>query len=131
MWVLISVFVVSVKRQVEPERGAEFPPRVRRSAAGGSDGGHFLTVFADFVAVASVISATNLDIRIAHCELVGFTDGVRESAQSWRDPLLDLKCRGLIQGRSRARRRREGYRPQRPRYGQQPAGFTIPTAISI
>jgi len=78
------------------------------------------------VAVASVISATNLDIRIAHCELVGFTDGVRESAQSWRDPLLDLKCRGLIQGRSRARRRREGYRPQRPRYGQQPAGFRRP-----
>ena len=59
MRVLISVFVVSVKRQVEPERGAEFPPRVRRSAAGGSDGGHFLTVFGDFVAVASVISATS------------------------------------------------------------------------
>jgi len=36
----------------EPERGAEFPP------AGGSDGGHFLTVFADSVAVASVDSAT-------------------------------------------------------------------------
>jgi putative transposase len=28
-------------------------------------------------------------------ELVGFTDGVRESAQSWRDLLLDLKRRGL------------------------------------
>jgi len=59
MRVLISVFAVSVKRQVEPERGAEFPPCVRRSAAGGSDGGHFLTAFADFVAVASVISATS------------------------------------------------------------------------
>ena len=83
MRVLISVFVVSVKRQVEPERGAEFPPCVRRSAAGGSDGGHFLTVFADFVAVASAISATGIrpgHLRIAHCELVGFTDGVRESA---------------------------------------------------
>ena len=28
-------------------------------------------------------------------ELVGFTDGVRESAQSWRDLLLDLRRRGL------------------------------------
>jgi Transposase, Mutator family len=28
-------------------------------------------------------------------ELVGFTDGIRESSQSWRDLLLDLKPRGL------------------------------------
>ena len=28
-------------------------------------------------------------------EVVGFTDGMRESAQSWRDLLLDLKRRGL------------------------------------
>lgn len=28
-------------------------------------------------------------------ELVGFTDGYRESAQSWRELLLDLKARGL------------------------------------
>jgi putative transposase len=28
-------------------------------------------------------------------ELIGFTDGVRESAQDWRDLLLDLKRRGL------------------------------------
>ena len=28
-------------------------------------------------------------------ELVGFTDGLRESAQSWRDLLLDLKRRGV------------------------------------
>jgi transposase-like protein len=28
-------------------------------------------------------------------ELVGFTDGVRESAESWRELLLDLKRRGL------------------------------------
>jgi transposase-like protein len=28
-------------------------------------------------------------------ELIGFTDGIRESAQSWRDLLLDLKRRGL------------------------------------
>jgi putative transposase len=27
--------------------------------------------------------------------LVGFTDGVRESAESWRELLLDLKRRGL------------------------------------
>jgi putative transposase len=29
-------------------------------------------------------------------ELIGFTDGMRESAQSWRDLLLDLKRRGLV-----------------------------------
>ena len=28
-------------------------------------------------------------------ELVGFTDGLRESSQSWCDLLLDLKRRGL------------------------------------
>lgn len=28
-------------------------------------------------------------------ELVGFTDGARESAQDWRDLLPDLKRRGL------------------------------------
>ena len=28
-------------------------------------------------------------------ELVGFTDGLPESSQSWRDLLLDLKRRGL------------------------------------
>ena len=28
-------------------------------------------------------------------ELVGFTDGIRESSQLWRDLLLDLKRRGL------------------------------------
>ena len=28
-------------------------------------------------------------------ELVGLTDGARESAQDWRDLLLDLKRRGL------------------------------------
>ena len=28
-------------------------------------------------------------------ELIGFTDGLRESSQSWRDLLLDLKRRGL------------------------------------
>jgi transposase-like protein len=31
-------------------------------------------------------------------ELVGLTDGVRESAQSWRELLLDLKRRGLMMG---------------------------------
>src|SRR5262249_23032147 len=34
-------------------------PAVCRTQRGGSDGGHFLTVFGDFVAVASVISATS------------------------------------------------------------------------
>jgi putative transposase len=28
-------------------------------------------------------------------ELIGFTDGTRESAQDWRELLLDLKARGL------------------------------------
>src|SRR5262245_20389687 len=31
-------------------------------------------------------------------ELVGLTDGMRESAQSWRELLLDLKRRGLSIG---------------------------------
>ncbi len=31
-------------------------------------------------------------------ELVGLVDGVRESAQSWRDLLLDLRRRGLAMG---------------------------------
>jgi hypothetical protein len=31
-------------------------------------------------------------------ELVGLADGLRESAQSWRDLLLDLKRRGLSNG---------------------------------
>jgi transposase-like protein len=31
-------------------------------------------------------------------ELVGLNDGVRESAQSWRELLLDLKRRGLVMG---------------------------------
>ena len=29
-------------------------------------------------------------------ELIGFTDGARESAQDWRELLLDLKSRGLV-----------------------------------
>ena len=47
-------------------------------------------------------------------ELVGLTDGVRESAQSWRELLLDLKRRGLSIGPELAvafavaRRRRRG-----------------------
>jgi putative transposase len=31
-------------------------------------------------------------------ELVGLTDGVRESVQSWRELLLDLRRRGLSIG---------------------------------
>src|SRR5262249_24787146 len=31
-------------------------------------------------------------------ELVGLIDGVRESAQSWKEPLLDLERRGLSMG---------------------------------
>jgi hypothetical protein len=31
-------------------------------------------------------------------ELVGLADGLRESAHSWRDLLLDLKRRGLTSG---------------------------------
>ena len=40
-------------------------------------------------------------------ELLGFTDGARESAQDWRELLLDLKNRGLaVAPRTRRRRRR-------------------------
>ena len=38
-------------------------------------------------------------------ELLGFTDGARESAQDWRELLLDLQNRGLVD-RARTRRRR-------------------------
>jgi putative transposase len=38
-------------------------------------------------------------------ELVGLTDGVRESAQSWRELLLDLKRRRLSSTRVMTRRR--------------------------
>ena len=31
-------------------------------------------------------------------EVIGLTDGVRESAQSWKELLLDLKRRGLSMG---------------------------------
>ena len=42
-------------------------------------------------------------------ELVGLTDGVRESVQSWQELLLDLKRRGLsIWARARGRRRCAG-----------------------
>ena len=34
-------------------------------------------------------------IKLAQPGVVGFTDGMRESSQSWRDLLLDLKRSGL------------------------------------
>ena len=37
-------------------------------------------------------------LRQAQEELVGLIDGVRESAQSWKELLLDLKRRGLAMG---------------------------------
>ena len=33
-----------------------------------------------------------------HKDIIGIVDGYRESAQSWKELLLDLKCRGLVQG---------------------------------
>jgi transposase-like protein len=36
-------------------------------------------------------------------ELLGFTDGARESAQDWRELLLDLKARGLSRTKARCR----------------------------
>jgi len=45
--------------------------------------------------------ADRRDARKGRKELVGFTDGARESAQDWRDLLLDLKA-------ARARRGRRG-----------------------
>jgi putative transposase len=42
-------------------------------------------------------------------ELVGLADGIRESALSWRELLLDLKRRGLTIGPA-VRRRRRGAR---------------------
>jgi putative transposase len=39
-------------------------------------------------------------------ELVGFHVGVRESAQSWRELLVDLKARGPCESTRNCRRRR-------------------------
>ncbi|MGY4592768.1 transposase-like protein [Bradyrhizobium sp. GM22.5] len=46
----------------------------------------------DFSEALAALLATRPEGRK---ELVGFTDGARESAQDWRDLLLDLKRRGL------------------------------------
>jgi hypothetical protein len=75
------------------------------------------------MALASVVSVTSP--TVSDLDIFGsrIADGFRESAQSWHDLLLDLRQRSLIQRRYRARRRHQGYRPQRLRYGQQPAGF--------
>ena len=59
-------------------------------------------------------------------ELVGFQTGVRESAQSWRELLIDIKRRGLApsqQGLSRRGRVLQpspGRLPQAPRSRQEP-----------
>ena len=42
-------------------------------------------------------------------ELLGFTDGARESAQDWRELLLDLKNRGLAVAPELCRRRRRAW----------------------
>ena len=42
-------------------------------------------------------------------ELLGFTDGARESAQDWRELLLDLQNRGLVVAPELAVRRRSGW----------------------
>ena len=64
-------------------------------------------------------------------ELVGLTDGVRESAQSWRELLLDLKRRGLARRPSSwspTARSASGRRSRRcgPRRAASAAGCTRP-----
>jgi transposase-like protein len=64
-------------------------------------------------------------------ELVGFTDGLRESSQSWRDLLLDLKRRGLTtEPQIAVADGALGFWKALARYGRQPAsnaaGFTRP-----
>jgi len=54
------------------------------------------------MAVAPVISVTSPTVSDLDIFESRIDDGVRESARSWRDLLLDLRCHGLIQGRSRA-----------------------------
>ena len=67
-------------------------------------------------------------------ELVGLTDGVRESAQSWRELLLDLKrrgCRSAPSSRSPMARSDSGKRSKRygPRRAASAAGCTkLPTS---
>ena len=65
-------------------------------------------------------------------ELVGLIDGVRESAQSWRELLLDLKRRGLVDRRPSSRsptaRSASGRRSRKcgPRRAASAAGCTRP-----
>ena len=54
-------------------------------------------------------------------ELVGFTDGMRESSQSWRDLLLDLKRRGLTTTQIAVAEARLGSGRRSARCGRQPA----------
>ena len=68
-------------------------------------------------------------------ELVGLIDGVRESAQSWKELLLDLKRRGLRWGRnsrSPTARSASGRRFPRcgPRRASNAAGYTRPPTSS-
>ncbi len=56
-------------------------------------------------------------------ELVGLTDGMRESAQSWKELLLDLKRRGLaIAPKLAVADGALGFWKAIERYGRRPAG---------
>jgi transposase-like protein len=71
--------------------------------APGLSAKHYVYVWADGIylqaqpedakqCILVIIGATPEDRK----ELIGFTDGARESAQDWRELLLDLQNRGLV-----------------------------------
>jgi hypothetical protein len=70
----VDVALTAIDQAVGP-----FPPRRSSTRRRGSRTKH--------QCILVIIGATPEGKK----ELVGFTDGVRESAQSWRDLLLDLK----------------------------------------
>jgi putative transposase len=63
---------------------------------------HYVYVWADGIYLQARLEDEKQCILVligatadGHKELIGFSDGARESAQDWRDLLLDLKRRGL------------------------------------
>ena len=68
---------------------------------------HYVYFWADGIHVQARLEDAAACLLVIIGALVGLIDGVRESAQSWKDLLLDLKRRGLRGGaQARGRRRR-------------------------
>jgi transposase-like protein len=80
--------------QADLERWHKRDLSVRRYVYFWADGVYFDARLEERQCILVVIGATEQGRK----ELVAITDGYRESEQSWRELLLDLKQRGLAQG---------------------------------